>query len=63
MRNVFDQYTQPENRLTHSLASVLYQDRPLIKSFLRTFGPPNYPPVKRLLVIEQSLPGRPEVAE
>ena len=26
MRNIFDQYNQPENKLTHSLASSLYED-------------------------------------
>ena len=62
MRNVFDQYTQPENRLTHSLATVLHEDTALLKSFLATFGPKPHPPVHKLKVIEQSLPGRPELA-
>ena len=60
MRNVFDQYKQPENRLTHSLATVLHEDTALLKSFLATFGPKPHPPVRKLKVIEQSLPGRPE---
>ncbi len=63
MRNIFDQYTQPENRLTHSLATVLYQDRALLRSFLAAFGPKKAPPVRKLKVIEQSLPGRVELAE
>lgn len=63
MRNLFDQYSQPENRLTHSLATVLDQDRKMLKSFLSTFGPKNYPSVRKLQVIEQSLPGRPETSE
>ena len=63
MRNIFDQYSQPENRLTHSLATVLHQDRTLLKSFLSTFGPKSYPSVQKLHVIEQSLPGRPEISE
>lgn len=63
MRNLFDQYTQPENRLTHSLATVLDQDRALLRSFLSTFCPKKHPPVGKLKVIEQSLPGKPELAE
>ena len=62
MRNVFDQYKQPENRLTHSLATVLHEDTALLKSFLATFGPKPHPPVRELKVIEQSLPGIPELA-
>jgi hypothetical protein len=63
MRNIFDQYSQPENRLTHALASVLYQDSGLLKSFLAEFGPKRRPSVKGLKVIEQSLPGQPEAEE
>ena len=63
MRNIFDQYKQPENRLTHSLATVLHEDTALLKSFLATFGPKPHPPVHELKVIEQSLPGIPELAE
>ena len=57
MRNIFDQYSQPENQLTHSLACVLHHDRGLLKSFLKTFGPETHPQVKALNVIEQGLPG------
>ena len=63
MRNIFDQYSQPENRLTHALASVLHQDDRLLKSFLAEFGPKRRSSVKGLKVIEQSLPGRPEVED
>ena len=35
MRNIFDQYSQPENKLTHSLASCLYEDKRLLNSFLK----------------------------
>jgi len=63
MRNIFDQYSQPENRLTHALVSVLHEDRALLKSFLRSFGPTRPPAVKNLTVIEQALPGRPETID
>src|SRR5207245_176665 len=43
----FDQYDQPENRLTHALAVCLYEDRGLLQEFLawdlcgsmRRYGP------------------------
>lgn len=35
MRNLFDQYSQPENRLTHALITALHEDRSLLRSFLR----------------------------
>lgn len=63
MRNVFDQYTQPENRLTHSLVTVLHEDRTLLKSFLKQFGPRGGSAPKNLHILEQSLPGRPEWEE
>ncbi len=63
MRNIFDQYTQPENRLTHSLASVLYHDKELLKSFLHEFGPKAHPSPSRLQIIEQGLPGKVELEE
>ncbi len=34
MRNVFDQYGQPENRLTHALATCLHEDRAFLGEFL-----------------------------
>lgn len=63
MRNVFDQYSSPENRLTHSLASALYQDPALLKTFMAKFGPSASPAIKSLRLIEQSLPGKIEPAE
>lgn len=57
MRNIFDQYNQPENRLTHSLATALSQDRNLLKLFLSRFGPDDTPDIRTLQVIEQGLPG------
>jgi len=38
MRNVFDQYDQPENRVTHALLSCLGNDRKLIRPFLNMLG-------------------------
>jgi hypothetical protein len=57
MRNLFDQYDQPENRLTHALAVCLNEDRVLLREFLRWIDVK--PPVqaKHLLLVEQSLPG------
>ena len=34
MRNLFDQYDQPENRLSHALAVCLNEDRRLLTKFL-----------------------------
>lgn len=57
MRNVFHQYDQPENKLTHALACVLYEDRHLIRPFLSWLGIKGAPPVKDLRVVEQQVPG------
>lgn len=58
MRNIFDQYSQPENRLSHALLKSLENDRQLLKSFLlwstgRAVGR------SRVQIYEQSLPGDP----
>ena len=54
MRNLFDQYTQQENRLTHALAVCLNEDRSLLGAFLRHVGlTPPTPPL-RLQVMEQT---------
>ena len=58
MRNIFDQYTQPENRITHSLMTALNMDRRLLRDFLRDvlkLKPPSDP--KKLQVLEQESPG------
>jgi len=34
MRNLFDQYSQNENKLTHALVSALYEDKALLRAFL-----------------------------
>lgn len=61
MRNLFDQYSQPENRLTHALASALKEDKKLLLSFVRWIT--GATPPKKLIIIEQSLPDDPEISE
>ena len=56
MRNVFDQYSQPENRLTHALMVSLDSDRWLLNRFVRWVTGKNVRKQK-LVVREQSLPG------
>lgn len=57
MRNIFDQYTQPENRLTHALVCTLDADRALLRPFLRWAGASKTPPQSRLVITEQQVPG------
>lgn len=61
MRNVFDQYTQPENRLTHALVSALCEDARLLQRFVQWIT--NNTPPKRLKIVEQQLPGEYEMTE
>jgi len=35
LRNIFDRYSQPENRVTHALMTAIDEDRSLPRSFLR----------------------------
>ena len=57
MRNIFDQYEQPENRLTHALAAALDRDRSLLVPFLRWLGVRDIPKPRSLIVTEQQVPG------
>lgn len=57
MRNVFDQYSQPENKLTHALACTLEHDRSLIRPFLQWLGLDDIPSLPRLRLVEQQVPG------
>lgn len=57
MRNVFDQYVQPENRLTHALVCTLENDRSLLVPFIRWAGAPDVPTAPRLRIVEQQVPG------
>jgi hypothetical protein len=59
MRNLFDQYTQPENRLTHALVSTLDRDRRLLRPFLRWAGAQGVPHTRDLYITEQQVPGNP----
>lgn len=57
MRNVFHQYSQPENRLSHALACALAEDRKLLLEFLAWTGGPVPDRAERLHVVEQQIPG------
>lgn len=57
MRNIFDQYSQPENRLTHALAVCLHEDPVLLGQFLQWVSIDGAPKAHDLVVVEQSLPG------
>lgn len=57
MRNVFDQYSQPENRLTHALMCTLAEDLPLRANFIRWVTGRKVNP-RRIEVRQQSLPGQ-----
>ena len=62
MRNVFDQYTQPENRITHALVTALAEDQKLLRAFVRWITGVSAPAGK-LNIVEQRLPGEAELAE
>ena len=64
MRNIFDQYSQPENRVTHALITALNEDRKLLGLFLRELVKVKSPADPRaLLVLEQQYPGEEEPSE
>jgi len=58
MRNIFDQYESPENRLTHALVSTLHSDRALVRPFLRWLKAKNVPGRRRIRIEEQRVPGQ-----
>jgi hypothetical protein len=64
LRNLFDQYCQAENRVTHALLSALNEDRRLLRLFLRDLVKAK-PPVdaRKLAVLEQQYPGEEEPSE
>jgi hypothetical protein len=59
MGNLFDQYQQPENRLTHALACCLDADQQLMRSFMKMALASPTPKASNLRVVEQQLPGPP----
>jgi hypothetical protein len=64
LRNIFDQYSQPENRVTHALMTAIDEDRVLLGHFLRELvkvEPPTDP--RKLSVLEQRYPGEEEPSE
>ena len=63
MRNPFDQYDDPENRLTHALACSLAEDRGFLAAFVRWATGERSPSGSALRVEEQTIPGRPEEME
>ena len=64
MRNLFDQYNQPENRLNHALLISLDEDRALLSRFIKwATGKPAPASASRLQVLEQTLPGEEELQE
>ena len=58
MRNLFDQYSQPENRLTHALLCSLDEDRRLLRRFI-SWAVGVDVRGRRLKVLCQTLPGEP----
>jgi len=58
MRNVFDQYDQPENRLTHALMVTLANDRRLVRPFLKLVGAKRIPALKNIELGLQRVPGQ-----
>lgn len=57
MRNIFDQYEQPENRLTHALVTALDQERALLVPFLRWIGINDVSKTRALTLTQQQVPG------
>ncbi len=61
MRNIFDQYSQPENRITHALTTALNEDRRFLDAFLADIAgrvPPQGSGSRR--ITGQSYPGTAE---
>jgi hypothetical protein len=59
MRNLFDQFQQPENRLTLALMCSLHEDPKMLKKFVH-WAIGEAAPAGTLSVVEQSLPGEDE---
>jgi hypothetical protein len=64
LRNIFDQYSQPENRVTHALMTALNEDRKLLALFLRELVKVKPPcNAHKLTMLEQQYPGEQEPSE
>ncbi len=59
MRNLFDQYEQPENKLTHALVSALAADKKLIRPFLHWLRVTGVPALNTIKIGQQHVPGKP----
>ncbi|HUG20047.1 MAG TPA: hypothetical protein VMM56_13770, partial [Planctomycetaceae bacterium] len=59
---MFDQYDQPENKLTHALVMTLTHDRKLLRPFLDFLDIREIPSINTLSIIEQQIPGSPQSA-
>lgn len=57
MRNVFDQYSQPENRVTHALTTALHEDPALLRAFLKDIVGVRPQSKGDLRIYEQTYPG------
>jgi hypothetical protein len=63
LRHLFDQYSQPENRLTHALVMGLSHDEKLLRKFIQQFIQHRIPGKTKIYVVEQSVPGTLESTE
>ncbi len=63
MRHIFDQYSQPENRLTHALVSGLAKDQRLLKAFILWVTGKRLGKISKVHIVEQTLPGDMELDE
>lgn len=61
MRNIFDQYSQQENRLTHALATALHEDARLCRGFVKWVSGSSLP--GSLKIVEQQIVGESEPSE
>jgi hypothetical protein len=63
LRNIFDQYSQPENRITHALMTALQEDRKLLALFLGELvqvTPPCRP--DKLFILDSNIRARSSLA-
>ena len=63
MRHLFDQYSQPENRITHALVTGLAQDAGLLREFIQWVTKKRHPRGTKIHIVEQTLPGEIELKE